>query len=62
VTCRPFRGGQTGIELWIERFRVEFCLSPPTGLDLPALEVIAVLAPAQARSRSSARRHDTMRS
>jgi hypothetical protein len=35
------RGGQTSIEPWIERFRVEFCLSAPPDFDLMALEVFA---------------------
>jgi hypothetical protein len=32
------RGGQTELEPWIERFCVEFCLSPPVGFDLVLLE------------------------
>jgi hypothetical protein len=35
------RGDQTDLEPWIERFRVEFCLSPPVGFDLAVLEAFA---------------------
>jgi hypothetical protein len=35
------RGDQTGLEPWIERFRLEFCLSPPRDFDLAALEALA---------------------
>jgi hypothetical protein len=31
----------TGIELWVERFRVEFCLSPPANYVLAAFEALA---------------------
>ena len=34
-------GGETGIEPWIERYRLEFCLSLPADFDLAALEGIA---------------------
>jgi hypothetical protein len=34
-------GDQTGLEPWIERFRAEFCPSPPVGFDLAVLEAFA---------------------
>jgi hypothetical protein len=35
------RGEQTSLEPWIERFRVDFCLSQPLDFDLAVLESIA---------------------
>ena len=35
------RGSETELETWIERFREEFCLSPPVGFDLATLEAFA---------------------
>ncbi|HZU95667.1 MAG TPA: hypothetical protein VFF73_03085 [Planctomycetota bacterium] len=33
-------GGHTTLEPWMERFRVEFCIAPPTGFDLAVLGMV----------------------